>query len=401
MMTDSFAIYTHKKLTLCPKLFIDTTARYMYRLRRIHQDGSTLVITILVLVILSILGTAALSLTNTELLIARNMRLNAKAFYNAEAGISVTIEQIRDSIFDEKELPYELTTGVYKLTVNGTDSHLHNSNSTIEIYKVENSEELLISNCTVQKNNNIYNIISTGYEKSSVELVRVKIEDISSEIGDVPGALSVFNPASNLNLSENMYIEGSESDNIPALYLDDTENSTLSNKDGNAQLRSDYNTTNSASTNSDQTNEDWTSWAQRFEDVVIEENKYEDGSQISSLEFGTVSNPEVCLVDGCNISGGTAYGILIIKGSVKISGNFYFRGIVIHYLEEGEEGLQLEFDIDTTGTPAINGAYITAGASSAININGNPDIIYNANDIHNAIYAAKKAVLIKKIWKNN
>lgn len=58
-------------------------------------------VTVLVLVILSILGTAALTLTNTELLIARNMILNSKAFYDAEAKVQHTFHEIKQAIQDE------------------------------------------------------------------------------------------------------------------------------------------------------------------------------------------------------------------------------------------------------------------------------------------------------------
>jgi hypothetical protein len=67
---------------------------------KINQDGSTLVVTVLVLVILSILGTAALTLTNTELLIARNMKLKANAFYNAESGVRFALTGIKRGLIN-------------------------------------------------------------------------------------------------------------------------------------------------------------------------------------------------------------------------------------------------------------------------------------------------------------
>lgn len=72
----------------------------MYRLllyANRDDKGSTLVVTILVLVILSILGTAALILTNTELLIARNMNLKTKAFYLAEGAVNEAISSIEST----------------------------------------------------------------------------------------------------------------------------------------------------------------------------------------------------------------------------------------------------------------------------------------------------------------
>lgn len=72
----------------------------MHQYKNTQENGSTLVVTVLVLVILSILGTAALTMTNTELLIARNMKLNSKAFYNAEAGVNFALSNIKQGLIN-------------------------------------------------------------------------------------------------------------------------------------------------------------------------------------------------------------------------------------------------------------------------------------------------------------
>ena len=67
----------------------------MHQIDSLYQNGSTLVVTVLILAIMSIIGTAALTLTNTELLIARNMRLNTKAFYLAEGAANEAVSSIK------------------------------------------------------------------------------------------------------------------------------------------------------------------------------------------------------------------------------------------------------------------------------------------------------------------
>ncbi|MGM0539232.1 MAG: PilX N-terminal domain-containing pilus assembly protein [Thermodesulfobacteriota bacterium] len=74
----------------------------MHQYSNTPENGSTLIVTVLVLVILSILGTAALTLTNTELLIVRNMKLNSKAFYDAEAGIDFALANIANGLKSEE-----------------------------------------------------------------------------------------------------------------------------------------------------------------------------------------------------------------------------------------------------------------------------------------------------------
>ncbi len=60
-----------------------------------NEQGSILVVTVLILVLLSIMGTASLSLTNIELLVARNERLNSKAFFLAEGAVNQAVYKIQ------------------------------------------------------------------------------------------------------------------------------------------------------------------------------------------------------------------------------------------------------------------------------------------------------------------
>jgi hypothetical protein len=372
----------------------------MHQYKNNPENGSTLVVTVLVLVILSILGTAALTMTNTELLIARNMKLNAKAFYNGETGISIATEQIRASIYDEGT-SYPLTIDNYEIDVNATSDsgYLDQDGGKVIIYNNETDKHLICEVDVKVDNDSYYKkyaLISDGYYKDAAKSIKVEIEDLSNLIGDVPGAISIFNPESSLNLSGNMYVSSEVNDIVP-IYLDDTNSDY--DKEGSAEIEPQPPEDDYPKGYSEQTNEYWTELAIQLEKVAHEDNIYlKDGDD--KVEFS--GDPEIIVVEGSrNITGGTGAGILITKGQVKITGNFWFTGLIISIVEPGEDGeAQVDFEVDTTGTPTINGAYLFAGESSNITINGNPEIIYDADALEdNANIAAKRAVLIKNYWK--
>src|SRR6056297_1956052 len=92
-----------------------------------HERGSVLVATIMILMLLSIIGTAALDNTNTELLIARNEKINTQSFYLAEAGI----EHAKTRLSKNNSLnDFSRQLGIGRYIVNSTYS---NSNNEYEI----------------------------------------------------------------------------------------------------------------------------------------------------------------------------------------------------------------------------------------------------------------------------
>ena len=130
----------------------------MKRFNKTDQSGTALVVTILVLVVLSILGTAALTLTNTELLIVRNIKLNAKAFYNAESGIYFTLSQVEEA----------LGNGTQDIYLPATIGSSKNFNSTL-INKLSDLNIRFEISSITKKSNKIYSFNSTGRASNNAQ----------------------------------------------------------------------------------------------------------------------------------------------------------------------------------------------------------------------------------------
>jgi Na+-transporting methylmalonyl-CoA/oxaloacetate decarboxylase gamma subunit len=61
------------------------------------QEGVALVIALLMLLVLTLIGIGSITTTNFETSISGNERVRADAFYAAEAGIQVAINQVPDN----------------------------------------------------------------------------------------------------------------------------------------------------------------------------------------------------------------------------------------------------------------------------------------------------------------
>ena len=64
----------------------------------LKQEGVALVIALLMLLILTLIGISSISTTTFEAGISGNERVRADAFYAAEAGIQVAINQVPDNL---------------------------------------------------------------------------------------------------------------------------------------------------------------------------------------------------------------------------------------------------------------------------------------------------------------
>ncbi|MDZ7760300.1 MAG: hypothetical protein U5L00_08610 [Desulfovermiculus sp.] len=162
-----------------------------------NEQGSILVVTVLILVLLSIMGTASLSLTNIELLISRNSKLNTQSFFDAEAGVHYTLARIKI------------------LNQNGS-SPLSSSNCTIIPGNPPGSFSFNASVVCPTASEDIYTFNSTGFSsdlaKSAKSIINVNFEatplpvinfaafgDTKLETKDSAGILSYNSNNTNIN----------------------------------------------------------------------------------------------------------------------------------------------------------------------------------------------------------
>lgn len=80
------------------------------------NKGSTLVMVLIAVLILSLIAISSLTQSNTELGTARNFAQEKSAFYTADAGIQVGIQSIRTAValaFDPSNVTFTQTVGKY------------------------------------------------------------------------------------------------------------------------------------------------------------------------------------------------------------------------------------------------------------------------------------------------
>lgn len=80
------------------------------------NKGSTLVLVLIAVLILSMIALSALTQSGTEIGTTRNFLMDKSAFYSADAGIQVGTKEIRDAValtFDPSNVSFTHTIGKY------------------------------------------------------------------------------------------------------------------------------------------------------------------------------------------------------------------------------------------------------------------------------------------------
>ncbi|MFQ5799066.1 MAG: hypothetical protein ACE5H0_10315 [Bacteroidota bacterium] len=131
---------------------------------------------------------------------------------------------------------------------------------------------------------------------------------------------------------------------------------------------------------------------------------YGAGAKINGVTWGSVSDPKIIFVNGgtggfVSITGNvTGWGVLIIKGKVKIAGNFLFHGLVVVY-----QDAPVQTSLVTgRGTADILGTVLFAGApSSFFELKGTPKFAYSSKALEIAakVAASRFAYEILKWWE--
>jgi hypothetical protein len=85
-------------------------------LKKKTNKGSTLVMVLIAVLILSLIAVSALTQSSTEMGTTRNFLMDKSAFYSADAGIQVGTKDIRDAValtFDPSNVSFTQTIGKY------------------------------------------------------------------------------------------------------------------------------------------------------------------------------------------------------------------------------------------------------------------------------------------------
>ena len=347
------------------------------------QIGSALVVTVLVLVILSILGTAALTMTNSELLIARNVKLKSKAFYMAEAGIEKACSLIQD-------VNGSLDNGSYVAKVNGP-------------YKIQNA-----TNASSIWDIYEFTVNSTGYYADAREDIHIK-----GHLKKLPlnsdASLAIYTQGANATaeattqgnplLDGNDYglpdsFECSGADcNMASPLLNGNSTNGLYMDQGSVEIKGAAEITPGTKVGNGTYSNDY--WKNMAEELTPLADNVLNGSISDNLILGTREEPQVTVFeDSAKLSGTVnGAGILIVEGNAQCTGNFHFEGQVIILGNENEE-----IKLFSAGTPYIYGSIAVAGSPNAwVNIKGNASLKYSQLALENAGNINK--LIERKYWR--
>lgn len=143
---------------------------------RASEQGVALIMAMLVLTVMSIVIMGMATDADLDLKISRNLKLKNQAFNNAETGIALAAEVVRQSAMlnwvaeDSDASDLNLPNG-YRLEIIKPDTglgSLYNEKGIIDVYYEENGNENHIANLTIKALNEVsYSLESEGFEKNN------------------------------------------------------------------------------------------------------------------------------------------------------------------------------------------------------------------------------------------
>ena len=116
---------------------------------------------------------------------------------------------------------------------------------------------------------------------------------------------------------------------------------------------------------------DTTNWLALTEDLIFSaDTVLPTGTYSNGSSFGTADEPIITFCNGdVDFTDATGYGIMIVNGSINMSGNFRYYGIVIIY---GKSSIRCQ----TIGNNGIYGGCVLVGESVSIESQGNSKFYY-------------------------
>jgi hypothetical protein len=111
--------------------------------------------------------------------------------------------------------------------------------------------------------------------------------------------------------------------------------------------------------------------------------------------WGSPASPWIVFADGDVKFNGTVdgWGILVVRGTLTLAGNFKFRGLVIAYQDYT---IDVQF---SSGTPDVIGGVVMAGGSGSLfQMKGNSSVVYSKEALEMAKYINKLQVYRVLRW---
>jgi Tfp pilus assembly protein PilX len=396
-----------------------------------NERGMVTAVALLLIAVLTLLGTAAVVVTSTDIQIGGNYKVSDVAFYAAEAGVEEARARLRSTAGANRIDDTSPTSTQWRAYI-GTlaeaqkadkrclgcvsfDSNLPTHSRTISLqggmnYIVEikhktdklddtgnimywgdhNNDGITTRNIAVgnSNNRNIYLVTSSGYTSNSYRTVQAEITKMPPI--QVPSPLYVKAPNSRIQGSST-YITGEDKCGDK-----DTHAVTTINSQGSIDIQGNPTITNAVGTNPDilydGPNLDITAMVNSLKSQANFSYDVTSDTQ-TGMYWGTPTpgatqqDPSYCSdhnivyynTHGTYIKlagGSSGCGILLVDGDLEVNGGFAWNGIIIvtgsaKYTGGGNE------------TKQITGGLLSGGTVDADVVGGNTNIVYCSSTVEN------------------
>jgi len=395
-----------------------------------NENGMVTAVALLLIAVLTLLGTAAVVVTSTDILIGGNYKVSEVAFYAAEAGVEEARARLRstaganriddnlyptdkawrvyigDPIMAQKAterclgcIGYNSSEAKHSITPRLQDAmtyvveikHKTNDDDEIMYWGDDNGDGTPTRNTTSGKN--IYLVTSTGYTGNSFRTVEAEITKMPPI--SVPSPLYVKAPNSRIQGSST-YITGEDKCGDK-----DTHAVTTIHNSGSIDIQGNPTITNAVGANPsilyNGPNLDITAMVNSLKSQANPSYNVTSATE-TGRHWGiptpgaTQQDPSYCSehnivhynTNGTYIKlagGSSGCGILLVEGDLEVNGGFAWNGIIIvtgsaKYTGGGNESKQ------------ITGGLLSGGTVDADVVGGNTHIVYCSSTVENQTNSA-------------
>jgi Tfp pilus assembly protein PilX len=382
---------------------------------QLNEDGMVTAVALLLLAVLTLLGTAAVVVTSTDLLIGGNYKASEQAFYAAEAGVEEARARLRETAaakISDKDKEEDPAWKVYIGTLEMAQAKGFNSSSLSQSrvdrlqkdglqadinYVVEVKHKVEAG--AVKKTaagNSIFLVTSTGYTANSNRAVQVEITKVPPI--SVPAALYVNGEAT---ITGNATVDGRDqclkNDKPGVATTSSSSDPNPSCKDPNPVCITGSGSVTGVGEKTGQEAVDYGTTPLDFNKMVNSMKSFADFTYTSpppkDQPWGvpTESVPPTCTENhvvyfkGSNLDlgGGSTgskdgCGLLLVEGNLTVTGNFSWYGLIIVTGTTVLKG---------TGNQKVSGGMLVGGTVDALldaSLSGSAEILNCSSAVANA-----------------
>jgi hypothetical protein len=307
------------------------------RFQSSSQRGAALVLALMLLSFLTILGGALLTTSTMDIWIGNNYTVNSQLLYIAEAGLEEARENLR-------KLP------------NGSLFSPADGSALVDASGREIGRYWVTLQTDLADTNGVFNIVSVGRIGSARKTVQMRVKKVTFPA--VPAALTLDGPIAVFDVTDSTLFEIDGNDeagesNTRGLGVISPADVDIVKAGISPIQQSAYTGAGGTTPDVDDVDSELAVQLKRpdaLEDLVgrmlvVANDVYTPASGAAQMvgNYGDPANYRLAVVNGdCSLGPGTGFGILVVRGTLAVSGNFSWYGLilvigqgVIHWNDQG------------------------------------------------------------------